>query len=249
MKQNYLERVYHLRTSDFDMRSRIFPSAVLDLFQDTAGEHATQLGIGYLDLRDRHLCWMLSRVAYKVIKQPELFTDVTVRTWPIESKRIEFDRDYAVYGKDGELLITGSSQWVILDITDRENPRIVPARGFEMNIEEYHTERSMEKPFKRIAPGFETDSEPYFTKSSYTDIDTNGHVNNIRYSCFVLNALDLPPEEEITFFRIDFIKEIMDGDPIKVTYKRDGDTLLCRGESQADGEGFHTNFTAYLEIK
>ena len=248
MNSAYLERTYHLRTSDFDMRSRILPAAVLDLFQDTAGEHATALRIGYLDLRDRNLCWMLSRVTYRVIKQPKIFSDVVVRTWPLESKRIEFDRDYAVYNTDGELLIVGSSQWVILDVTDRESPRIVPARGFEMNIPEYRTERSMEKPFKRIAPTFETDSEPYFTKSCYTDIDTNGHVNNIKYSNFVLNALDLPPEKEITSFRIDFIKEIMDGDPIKVTYKREDSVILCRGESQSKSGDFATNFIASLEI-
>ena len=248
MKENFLERRYHLRTSDFDMRSRIFPSSVLDLFQDAAGEHATTLGIGYTDFAPKNLCWMLSRVAYRIIKQPRIFSDVVVKTWPIESKRIEFDRDYAVYDDKGELLIVGSSQWVILDITERESPKIVPARGFSMYIDEYITERSMEKPFPRIAPAFETEGEDYITKSSYTDIDTNGHVNNIRYSTFVLNALDLPPEKEITSFRIDFIKEIVDGASIKITNKTEDGVILCRGESERDGE-FTTSFIAKLEIK
>ena len=81
--KNFLERTYHLRTSDFDMRSRIFPSAVLDLFQDTAGEHASSLGVGYTDLKDKNLCWMLSRVAYRVLKQPKLFSDVSVKKNPV----------------------------------------------------------------------------------------------------------------------------------------------------------------------
>lgn len=248
MNLNYLERRYHLRTSDFDMRSRIFPSSVLDLFQDTAGEHAAALGIGYRDLSTKKLCWMLARVAYRVIKQPRLFSDVVVKTWPIESRRVEFDRDYAVYDESGELLIVGSSQWVVLDVTDRESPRIVPARDFGMGLDEYITERAMEKPFVRIAPSFETEDEAYFTQSSYTDIDTNGHVNNIRYSSFVLNALDLPPEKEITSFRLDFIKEILDGAPIKITHRTDDKIILCRGESDG-GSGFATSFIARLEIK
>ena len=248
MKTNYLERTYRLRTSDFDMRSRIFPSSVLDLFQDTAGEHASALGVGYTDLRPKNLCWMLSRVIYRVIKQPKLFSDVTVKTWPIESKRIEFDRDYAVYDKSGELLIVGSSQWVVLDVTERSSPKIVPARGFDMGINEYVTERSMEKPFQRIAPSFETDSDAYVTRSGYTDIDTNGHVNNIRYSTFVLNALDLPPDKEISSFRIDFIKEIADGAPIKITHKSENGVILCRGESGTD-ENMNLSFISRLEIK
>ena len=248
MKSNFFERTYHLRTSDFDMRSRIFPSSVFDLFQDTAGEHASSLGLGFSDLSPKNLCWMLSRATYRVLKQPRIFSDVLVKTWPIESKRIEFDRDFAVYTPEGELRIVGSSQWVILDITDRSAPKLVPARGFDMGLEEYLTERSMEKPFPRIAPGFETDSEEYLTKSSYTDIDTNGHVNNIRYSTFVLNALDLPPEKEIVSFRLDFIKEIVDGAPIRITHRVEDNCILCRGESGNNRE-FGLSFIARLELK
>lgn len=248
MITNFLERTYHLRTSDFDMRSRIFPSAVLDLFQDTAGEHAASLRIGYTDLMEKNLCWMLSRVTYRVLKQPRLFSDVVVRTWPIESKRVEFDRDYSIHDTNGDCLILGSSQWVILDITDRHRPRIVPARGFNMNLEEYVTERALEKPFPRLTPAFETDGAPYITRSGYTDIDTNNHVNNIRYASFALNAVDLPPEREILSFRIDFIKEILEGAEIKIFHRDDGGVILCRGESEAAGEHF-TNFTVKIETK
>ena len=246
MPQNYLERTYHLRTSDFDMRSRIFPASVLDLFQDVAGEHASRLGIGYSALSKKNMCWMLSRVTYTVINQPELFSDVTVRTWPIESKRIEFDRDYSIHSADGRLLILGSSQWVILDVSDREHPRIVPARGFDMNIGEYVTDRALDKPFPRFTPMFETDSAEYLTKSAYTDIDTNGHVNNIKYSNFILNALDLPPEKEITSFRIDYVKEIMDGDTVCVTYKEENGVILCKGRISGCEAA---NFISRIETK
>ena len=52
MTQNYLERKYHLRTSDFDMRSRILPASVLDLFQDAAGEHAKVLNAIVRDIKE-----------------------------------------------------------------------------------------------------------------------------------------------------------------------------------------------------
>ena len=246
MPQNYLERTYHLRTSDFDMRSRIFPAAVLDLFQDAAGEHASSLGIGYSDLSKKNMCWMLSRVRYTVIKQPALFSDVTVRTWPIESRRIEFDRDYSIHSADGQLLVLGSSQWVILDVSDREHPKIVPARGFNMMLDEYVTERALDKPFPRFTPMFDTDSAEHITQSAYTDIDTNGHVNNIKYSNFILNALDLPPEKEIGSFRIDYLKEIMDGDTVSVTFKEEDGVILCKGRTSGSETA---NFISRIEIK
>ena len=248
MKQNYLERKYHLRTSDFDMRSRILPSSVLDLFQDVAGEHAKALGVGYYDLLPEHKCWMILRLRYEVIEQPKMFSSVIVKTWPVESKRIEFDRDYVISDTEGNVLIKGTTAWAIIDVSDRQKPSLVMAKDFDLGLEEYIADRALEGRFERLAPKFEADGEPFVTKSGYTDIDTNGHVNNIRYSNFVLNALDLPPEKEIEFFRIDFLKEIMDGDPIKVTYKREGGSFLCRGESGA-GDGLSVNFIAELEIK
>lgn len=244
MKQNYLERTYHLRTSDFDMRNRILPASVLDLFQDAAGEHATALGVGYYNLLPEHKCWMILRTRYEVIRQPRLFSDVTVRTWPIESRRIEFDRDYIMYDEDGNELIKGTSQWAILDVSDREKPQPVMARNFELGLDEYLTNRALEGRFERLAPNFDADGEPYVTKSGYTDIDTNDHVNNIKYANFILNAIDLPAEAEISSFRIDYLKEITSGAEISLFIKRDGDSILCRGKSEDK-----VSFTAKITIK
>ena len=244
MKQNFLERTYHLRTSDFDMRNRILPSSVLDLFQDVSGEHAAKLGVGYYDLLPKNMCWMILRLRYEVIRQPKIFSDVVVRTWPIESRRIEFDRDCMIYDIGGELLVKGTTQWAILDVTERESPKLVMARNFDLGIEEYVRDRALEGKFERLAPGFDADTAPYVTRSGYTDIDTNGHVNNIKYANFILNALDLPADKEITAFRIDYVKEIMDGNEISVFSHADEGTVICRGESCGN-----VNFIAKLTVK
>lgn len=244
MKQNFLARTYHLRTSDFDMRNRILPSSILDLFQDAAGEHAASLGVGYYDLLPQNKCWMILRLRYEVVKQPRTFSDVIVRTWPIESRRIEFDRDYVIYDMDGNVLVKGTTQWAILDVSDREKPQLVMARSFDLGVGEYISDRALEGRFERLAPGFEAGGEPYITKSGYTDIDTNGHVNNIKYANFILNALDLPEEKEISAFRIDYLKEIMSGSEIRISSRTDGNAILCRGES-----GDTVNFTAKITLK
>ena len=242
--QNYLERKYHLRTSDFDMRSRILPSSVLDLFQDAAGEHAKTMGIGYYDLMLEHKCWMIIRLRYEVIKQPKMFSSVIVRTWPIESRKLEFERDYTVTDTDGNLLIKGTSAWAILDVADRERPRIVMARDFDLGLDEYIEDRALYGRFERLSPKFEADGVPFTTKSGYTDIDTNGHVNNTKYANFILNALDLHAEKEISSFRIDFLREIMSGSEINIYSHTENDTVICRGES-----GETVNFTAKLTLK
>ena len=226
------------------MRNRILPSSVLDLFQDAAGEHAASLGVGYYDLLPENKCWMILRLRYEMIAQPKMFSDVTVRTWPIESRRLEFDRDYIMYDRDGKELAKGTAQWAILDVSDREKPQFVTARSFDLGLDEYIPERALEGKFDRLAPNFEADGEPYITRSGYTDIDTNGHVNNIKYANFILDALDLPYDKVIRSFRIDYVKEVLDQSDIRISAKIDGDTVLCRGES-----GGNVCFAAKLGLK
>ena len=226
------------------MRNRILPASVLDLFQDAAGEHAASLGVGYYNLMPENKCWMILRTRYEVIRQPKLFSDVTVRTWPIESRRIEFDRDYIMYDSEGQELIKGTSQWAILDVSDREKPQLIMARNYDLGLDEYLPERALEGRFERIAPNFEVEGSPYVTQSGYTDIDTNGHVNNIKYANFILNAISLPHEAEITSFRIDYLKEIISGEEISISTKKEGDAIICRGES-----GDKVSFTAKLTVK
>lgn len=224
------------------MKSRILPSSVLDLFQDAAGEHASALGVGYYDLLPENKCWMILRLRYEVVKQPLLFSDVIVKTWPVESRRIEFDRDYLVTDTSGNVLIKGTTQWAILDVSSRQKPQIVMARNFDLGLDEYIPERALEGKFERLSYNFEPDGAPYVTKSGYTDIDTNGHVNNIKYANFILNAIDLPFEKEIRSFRIDYIKEILSGSDISIFSKAEDMTVICRGETDS------VNFVAKMTL-
>ena len=249
-KPNFLTKVYPLRVSDFDKNNRVLPSAVLDIFQDAAGAHATKLGINGIDLLRDGRCWMLTRVRYDVLKQPALYQDLVVKTWPVESKRIELDRDFLIYDENDELLIRGSSQWVVMDISDRESPKLVPARDFEFGLDEYVTERSFERAFPRAVYGEIVSENPYPCRSEYSDLDMNDHVNNIKYAKFALNAVatELTASSEISAFRIDFSKEVRAGELLNVHYKRvensDGTIdLICRGETEATPSNFTVKFT------
>lgn len=247
---NQIEKIYPLRVSDFDRNNRILPSSVLDIFQDVAGAHAEMLGISGPQILVRSLCWMLTRVRYEVVSQPKLYQPVVVKTWPVESRRIELDRDYLICDTDGNMLIKGSSQWVVMDITDREAPKLVPARDFEFGLDEYVTERAFEKPFGRAVYQNVVSESPYVCRSGYTDLDMNGHVNNIKYANFALNAIssELTKDSETVAFRIDYTKEIREGDILNVHYtvteNPDGTReFVCRGTTNTVPVNFGAKFT------
>ena len=66
MKKIY-ENEYILRMSDFDKYNRIKPSAVLELFQDVAGQHANEIGVGYDEMMQRSYFWVIVRIKFKII--------------------------------------------------------------------------------------------------------------------------------------------------------------------------------------
>lgn len=241
---NFIIREYPLRVSDFDKDQSILPSAVLDIFQDVAGVHAKMLKISNPELLERGLCWMLTRVRYEIVKRPELYQTAVVKTWPIESRRIELDRDFEIYNKSGELMIRGSSQWVVMDITDRSSPKLVPARNFELGLDEYVPERAFDRAFGRaVYNNVECDS-PYVCRARYTDLDMNGHVNNIKYADLTMGAIkDALNGGEIVDFRIDYVREILEGDDVKIhtateTDGKSNSVVLCRGETDGAAVSF-----------
>lgn len=246
---SFIKKSYPLRVSDFDRHQRILPSTVLDLFQDAAGVHADMLGVSGPQLLEKNLCWMITRTRFEVIKQPLLYQNVTVKTWPIESHRIELDRDYEIYSESGELLIRGTTAWVVMDISDREAPKLVMARDFELGLENYLPDRTFERAFPRVAFNKIVSTSPYLYTPVYTDLDMNGHVNNAKYATFVLNAV---AEElggrEIFDVRLDFSKEILMGEGLRIHSEinnEDGTlTVTCRGETDASAMNFGVVFSA-----
>ena len=253
MKTNapsFVKRSYPLRVSDFDRHQRILPSSILDLFQEIAGVHADMLGVSGPQLLEKNLCWMITRSRFEILKQPELYKSVIVKTWPIESHRIELDRDYEIYSEEGELLIRGTSAWVVMDITDRASPKLVMARDFDLGLDEYLTERTFERAYGRVVyNGIACDS-PYEYTPAYTDLDMNGHVNNAKYASFTLNAVEgMLGERQITDVRIDFSKEILLGETVRIhseTKENEDGTLTvsARGETDASSMNFGVIFTA-----
>ena len=221
-----------LRASDFDCNRMIKPSAVLDLFQEAAGSHAKQLGVGFEDILKRGLLWVITKEKFEVLKSPEMHSEVVVHTWPLSPSRITFEREYLIESTDGQPLVKGTSEWVIVSAEKR---RIVPVKDL-YPLETYVEDRLFEEKFAKVADFEAADYEGY-AKPAFCDLDMNCHVNNIKYADFVLNSLDLK-DREIAFFQLDFNKEVKKGDEIKLCFCERGQEILVKGLNPAGDKMF-----------
>ena len=118
------EKLYDLRTGDFDKFNHIRPSAVLDIFQDVAGRHAEEINVGHEAMKNRSYFWVLVKTKFQIISEPEIYQKVVVKTWPLEPNKFIYRREYTIESETGEKLVAGSSEWVVVH---SEKRRLVSA--------------------------------------------------------------------------------------------------------------------------
>lgn len=221
-----------LRASDFDCNRQIKPSAILDLFQEAAGAHAKELGIGFEDILERGLLWVITKEKFEVLKSPQMHSEVVVHTWPLEPSRVTFEREYLVESTDGEVLVKGTSEWVIVSAEKR---KIVPVKDL-YPLESYVADKMFEGKFVKALDFTDANIENKVTPS-FCDLDMNRHVNNIKYADYVLNTIDLKGRS-ITFFQLDFHKEVKKDDEICLLVADGGEQILAKGLNSAGEKMF-----------
>ncbi|MBQ5810603.1 MAG: hypothetical protein IIW23_03380 [Clostridia bacterium] len=229
-----ISRNYYLRTSDFDKFRRIKPSAVMDLFQDAAGLHANLLGCGFEDMIDNKLIWVLTRVKFTIEKWPEMFSEVRVHTWPLEPSRAGFRREYLIETAAGEPLIKGSSEWVIIHSEER---KIVSAKDIYPIKEGFCTELMHPDRLQKIKD-FESAEFAAEITPEYCDIDMNAHVNNIKYLDYVMNAINPENSLEFASVQIDFRKEVLPEDRLKIALSENEAEIMAKGTDEAGNTMF-----------
>lgn len=235
------ERKYYLRTSDFDCRWQLQPACILDLFQDVAGAHAAVLGIGGAAMMEKQLMWVLTKVKFQVLGQANMFQQVTVRTWPLAPSRIGFQREYQILSDEGEVLVKGSSQWVLMH---SEKRCFMPVKDVYPMELDFRTEQMFDGKLARIRDQ-KTEGEPCTLCPGFSELDINGHVNNTKYANFVLDAWQPKADEVIESFQLDYHREVQGGTELALYLRREDKTVIASGRSAA---GEHM-FACRIELK
>ena len=196
------------------------PSAVLDLFQTVAGDHAQLLGMGFDSLKERGYSFVLARIKYDLYQPIKRYDRVTVKTWPHVAGRVELDRDFEIYNSENELIGIGTSKWVLMDVKTRRIAR-ASVISYPCEIEEKVNYLEFDK---LNYSNLKFDSE-YIYDVRHNDIDVIGHMNNTRY----VDALDIDLNKDVKHVEINFLHETKLGDCIKIKKACDLDTLYYEG--------------------
>lgn len=222
---------YYLRLSDFDCRDKLSVASVLDLFQDAAAEHGEKLGVGFEKMLSQKMLWVILRIKYKMYAEGTMYEPVTVTTRPMPSGRALFMRDYFITDKNGELIVKGTSQWAVIH---SEKRRMLPVSDIMPPIDPDSVTPAFEEKLTKLQD-FEVGDDCHTVIPGFSSLDHNGHVNNIRYAEFVMDAARFTKDEQIDTFQIDFLHEVYEGEPLNIYVKRENGKLYAKAVA-SDGK-------------
>lgn len=244
MKKNEFTLNTTVLSGQCDSLMRFRAEAAFMTFQDVASRHAILLGVDDFSLLEKdNALWVITKTKVKVNRLPLWNEDVEVRTWPMGAEGVRCNRCYQII-KDGEILINGITEWVIIDASTR-TLRKVETTSYPNDVD-WIKEKSIEDKFRRFKDDFTEDDFVYKRLIRSGDIDVTHHVNNVTYITMLLDTFSVNELESMTLkeIEISYISETLEGETLSI-YKKETDEGFCFKVVKDDGKVAVMAYTGY----
>jgi acyl-ACP thioesterase len=225
---------YPIYWYDTDRNGHLKMSAIANYLQESAWRHANHLGFGYEDAEKRNEFWVIISLMIRMVEMPEWGRKITVETWPKGIDRLFAYRDFKLMDSTGKVIGAATSGWMILD-KDTRRPKNVdiakPILHLATHQDVLDCNPPLLKPLKEI-----TDTEP--RKVRFSEVDQHGHVNNIRYIDWSLDALssEWHRTHRIKTLVINYLSEVDSDDVIQISTGPAGENSVIVQGTKQDGK-------------
>ncbi|WP_372656109.1 acyl-[acyl-carrier-protein] thioesterase, partial [Halobacteriovorax sp.] len=185
MKDIIFEKEYSVNSINININKRLGLFGMLGILQDVSTIHAEVLDLGFEFMEKNNSFWVLTQQKLKMNTWPKWQDILTIKTWPRGSDGLKANRDFEIFlegQKIGECVTT----YMVIDGHTRR-----PVRA-DLGEE---VEKSCPKdvldfiPIKVHVPEEARVEKTIEVRNS--DLDMNNHVNNTKYSQWILDTIPL----------------------------------------------------------
>ncbi|HBM16753.1 MAG TPA: hypothetical protein DD381_10485 [Lentisphaeria bacterium] len=219
---------YKITSADTDMNLRLRMSALSNLLIQSAINSAETLRAGFLDLEKQNLFWVLSRMTIEIDK-PLVWNDsLEVETWPKDVKKIFYLRDFLVRNNEQNIVAKATSGWLAIDkLTKRPQTLKQELSDIFSELKDRHAINALPEKLFPVKEG-----EISELKTTYYDIDLNGHVTSIRYIDWMMDTfpVEFHKNNYPKKVSINYQNETRINETVQITRNTiDGKTFLFEG--------------------
>lgn len=210
MKEIWQDK-YKVHSYEVDLQLELTIPYLCQFMQESAWNHAENLGVGFSQLIKKNLVWILSKMKISIAKLPKWGDNITVNTWSTGYDKLFCYREFRITDEDNNTLVTGTTTWFVIDLNTRRPQRTETYFSTSIKVGEIlFPDRT-----PKIAPLIDAKFN-FETKVRFKDIDVNGHLNNVKYIEWILDTFsyDDRKNNRLIDIEINFMNEAMIDDDV-----------------------------------
>ena len=231
--KNYFETESRVDASKTDTMFSLSVIGALELIEDAETMHTDEMHVDAPTMRKTdNAFWVITRNFLHFYKAPVWQEKIIVGTYPLAPSVLRCERQNYIKDENGNLLISGKTEWCVLD-GDSRKPRKIASLACYPKDMEYKTERVCYSSPSAKPPVF-TDADLKFSrKAKYSDLDFNHHINNAKYVNFIFDCYPSSFWESVTLrdVEIDYLHECREGEKMSVYSAIEQNTLFFIGKT------------------
>ena len=217
-----------------DRYDRLKTSWLLALAQEVAGDHFALLNADRESLAEKNLFWAVIRHRVQVERLPGPGQVIILETWPMPTTRVAYPRAIVACDREGNVLFRAVSLWVLMDRDTRA--MVLPGKsGVEVTGLVRGTE--IAAPGSLVPKPLENQSRRTVV---YTELDTNGHVNNTRYLDWIDDLLpsSFHRDHDVREFTVCYNSEAVEGEELALRWQLlENDSLRVDAQRESAASG------------
>jgi acyl-ACP thioesterase len=183
--ENYLDKTYELRYFEMNNFGLASPTTILTLLEETAAEHCYNIGYSLYTLEKQNIGWVLVAGAIDMMRYPKYKEKIIIRTWMSKFTLVKGYRENIIFDSTGNIIGRAKGMWVFYDIKKRKPVPVIDDIKQKWGLMPGVSQEIHEDAIKIISHvNYQQEFAVY-----KSDVDSNKHVNNIRYFHWLIESL------------------------------------------------------------
>ena len=204
---------YEINYYDVDYKLKCKLSSIINFICDVGTRQSESIGGGLEYCTKNNCAWVFYKYDIKMFRYPVFGEKISITTEPIGFKKFYGLRKYYIKDEKGNLVGEALALFFLINIEKRRPMRIQPEQYDFYGVDgDMDYDISMEKIEK-----MENEQYSRTFDIRYSDIDSNKHVNNVKYIEWALEVvpIDIITNYELKRIKVNFEKEISYGNKIQ----------------------------------
>jgi len=218
MKYKYNKK-YEVSFTQLDSNFELGIISSLSLIQDMMTEYFETIGSDNIVLKnENNAMWVVTKAKVKFNKYPSWKDKIEGTSYTVRIKPIRVEMETRFCDNNNDILFIAKQEACPIDIETRKIRKINTIK-YPTDIE--IDENLIDEEFLRLDKVFNENDKIYEQKVLFSDIDHNGHTNNVCYVKYILNTLtsEFIKKHKIVDFEIHYINESKEADVLDI-YKK-----------------------------